>query len=167
MIKELINRIINVSGQPLARYSFQRKRKSIEVQHEGIPASMQIRRFIHILLLFSTLLHSLLYATISAELSSVCRRISPKKYSEFSGRIWFMALCFCVDFQQRLKFGQIFFFIKSGREHVLRHDGHVFSSRKTPAHKQGALQDAPEAAVLTTVPYVQLLYSNLQVKGIN
>lgn len=74
----------------------------------------------------------------------------------------------CVfDFQQRLKFGQIFFFIKSGREHVLRHDGHVFSSRKTPAHKQGALQDAPEAAVLTTVPYVQLLYSNLQVKGIN
>lgn len=80
-----------------------------------------------------------------------------------------MALCFCVDFQQRLKFGQIFFFfiIKSGREHVLRHDGHVFSSRKTPAHKQGALQDAPEEAVLTTVPYVQLLCSNLQVKGIN
>lgn len=111
MIKELINRIINVSGQPLARYSFQRKRKLIEVQHEGIPASMQIGRFIHILLLFSTLLHSLLYVTISAELSSVCRRISPKKYSEFSGRIWFMALCFCVDFQQRLKFGQIFFLL--------------------------------------------------------
>lgn len=111
MIKELINRIINVSRQPLARYSFQRRRKLIEVQHEGIPASMQTRRFIHILLLFSTLLLSLLYVTISAELSSVCRRISPKKYSEFSGRIWFMALCFCVDFQQRLKFGQIFFFL--------------------------------------------------------
>lgn len=40
-------------------------------------------------------------------------------------------------------------------------------SRRTPAHKQGALQDPPEAAVLTTVPYVHLLYSNLQVKGIN